>query len=116
MSQDGFTYLELIIATIILAVLAAAIVPVSEVASKRAKEAELREARLVAVHAWTYVPPAPIAEPGLTVQVVAWVDRRDSTIRRIRLEGPFSPDEPAGIVRILELSRFDEPVDIEPPI
>ena len=59
---------------------------------------------------------APIAEPGLTVQVVAWVDRRDSTIRRIRLEGPFSPDEPAGIVRILELSRFDEPVDIEPPI
>ena len=42
MSQDGFTYIELIIATIILAVLAAAIVPVSEVASKRAKEAELR--------------------------------------------------------------------------
>ena len=30
-----------------------------------AKEAELREARLVAVHAWTYVPPAPIAEPGM---------------------------------------------------
>jgi len=40
----GFTYLELIIATVILAVLAAAIVPVSEVASKRAKEAELRAA------------------------------------------------------------------------
>lgn len=42
--QAGFTYLELIIATVILAVLAAAIVPVSEVASKRAKEAELRAA------------------------------------------------------------------------
>ena len=59
---------------------------------------------------------APIAEPGLTVHVVAWVDREDFTIRRIRLEGPFSPDEPAGIVRILELSRFDEPVQIEPPL
>lgn len=42
MREDGFTYLELIIATIVLAVLAAAIVPVTEVASKRAKEAELR--------------------------------------------------------------------------
>ena len=40
--RSGFTYIELIIATIILAVLAAAIVPVSEAASKRAKEAELR--------------------------------------------------------------------------
>ena len=44
MRQDGFTYLELIIATIILAVLAAAIVPVTHVAAKRAKEAELRAA------------------------------------------------------------------------
>ncbi len=44
MRQDGFTYLELIIATILLAVLASAIVPVAEVASKRAKEAELRAA------------------------------------------------------------------------
>ncbi len=40
--RSGFTYLELIIATVILAVLAAAIVPVTGVASKRAKEAELR--------------------------------------------------------------------------
>jgi general secretion pathway protein G len=44
MRQEGFTYLELIIATIILAVLAAAIVPVASTASKRAKEAELRAA------------------------------------------------------------------------
>jgi general secretion pathway protein G len=44
-AQDaGFTYIELIIATIVLAVLAAAIVPVTQVASKRAKEAELRAA------------------------------------------------------------------------
>jgi nucleotide-binding universal stress UspA family protein len=30
-----------------------------------ADEAKLRDARLVAVHAWVYVPPAPLAEPGL---------------------------------------------------
>ena len=42
--ETGFTYLELIIATMILAILAAAIVPVAEVTSKRAKEMELRRA------------------------------------------------------------------------
>lgn len=30
-----------------------------------AEEAALRDARLVAVHAWTFVPPGPIAEPGM---------------------------------------------------
>ena len=30
-----------------------------------ADEARLRGARLVAVHAWSYVPPAPIGEPSL---------------------------------------------------
>jgi general secretion pathway protein G len=44
MRSEGFTYIELIIATMILAVLAAAIVPVAEVTSKRSKEAELRAA------------------------------------------------------------------------
>jgi general secretion pathway protein G len=44
MRQDGFTYIELIVASIILAVLAAAIIPVAEVSSKRTKEAELRTA------------------------------------------------------------------------
>lgn len=38
----GFTYIELVIATFILAILAAAIVPVAEVTAKRAKEVELR--------------------------------------------------------------------------
>lgn len=44
MRQEGFTYIELIVASMILAVLAAAIIPVAEVSSKRAKEAELRSA------------------------------------------------------------------------
>jgi len=39
---SGFTYIELVIATFILAILAAAVVPVAEVTAKRAKEVELR--------------------------------------------------------------------------
>lgn len=59
---------------------------------------------------------APIAEPGLTVTVKVWADVEDYTIRQVRLEGPFAPEEPVGIVRILFLSKFDEPVSIEPPV
>ncbi len=42
--EEGFTYLELIIATVILVIIAAATIPVAEVTSKRAKEMELRRA------------------------------------------------------------------------
>jgi general secretion pathway protein G len=42
--EQGFTYLELIIATVILAIIAAATIPVAEVTSKRTKEMELRRA------------------------------------------------------------------------
>ncbi len=40
--EEGFTYIELIIATVILVIIAAAAIPVAEVTSKRAKEIELR--------------------------------------------------------------------------
>lgn len=42
--ENGFTYLELIIATVILAIIAAATIPVAQVTSKRLKEMELRRA------------------------------------------------------------------------
>jgi len=59
---------------------------------------------------------APIAEPGLTVNVKVWIGKDDSLIRRVRLEGPIAPDEPQDIVRTLDVSKFDESVTIEPPI
>ena len=40
--ERGFTYLELIIATMLLAILASAIIPVAQVTNKRTKEIELR--------------------------------------------------------------------------
>lgn len=42
MKRAGFTYIELIFATMILTILAAAIVPVAQVTTKRSKEIELR--------------------------------------------------------------------------
>ena len=59
---------------------------------------------------------APIAEPGLTVNVKVWIGKDDSLIRRVRLEGPIAPDEPQDIVRTLDVSKFDESVTIEPPV
>ncbi|MFM9106881.1 MAG: hypothetical protein ACKOWF_09295 [Chloroflexota bacterium] len=35
--------------------------------------------------------------------------------RRIELEGPIFPGEDPGVLRRLDLTRFDEPVTIEPP-
>ena len=40
--ERGFTYIELIIATMLLTILASAIIPVAQVSAKRAKEMELR--------------------------------------------------------------------------
>lgn len=42
MNQRGFTYIELIIATMILAILSAAIIPAAQIMTKRTKEIELR--------------------------------------------------------------------------
>jgi nucleotide-binding universal stress UspA family protein len=36
-----------------------------------AEEAELRGARLVAVHAWVFTSPGPLAEPGLAAPITA---------------------------------------------
>ncbi len=41
-SARGFTYIELIIATVVLSILAAAVIPVAQVTAKRAREFELR--------------------------------------------------------------------------
>lgn len=40
--ESGFTYIELVIATVLLTILAAAVVPVARVTAKRAREIELR--------------------------------------------------------------------------
>jgi hypothetical protein len=56
-----------------------------------------------------------IAEPGREVGVEAWIGLDDMLPRRVRLIGPLSDAESPDVVRQVELSRFDEPVEIMPP-
>ena len=57
----------------------------------------------------------PSAQSGYTAKVEAWIGQTDSLPRRVRLSGQLSKDEPKDIVRQIDLSRFDAPVDIKPP-
>jgi hypothetical protein len=55
------------------------------------------------------------AQSGLPVATRVWIGRQDGLIYRIRIDGPLSPNEPKNIVRQVDLSQFDEKLDIEPP-
>jgi hypothetical protein len=57
----------------------------------------------------------PSAQAGYAANVEAWIGEKDSLPRRVRLSGQLSKDEPKDIVRQIDLSRFDAPVDIKPP-
>ena len=54
-------------------------------------------------------------EPGHEVRAVVWIDRERFLVRRVRLVGRLAADEPADLVRRIELGGFDQPVAIEPP-
>ncbi|MEE8519705.1 MAG: LppX_LprAFG lipoprotein [Dehalococcoidia bacterium] len=59
------------------------------------------------------VPGAPEGEP-MTLE--AWIGRTDMLPRSVKLTGRLLSEDPADMVRFLDLSRFDEPVTVEPPI
>ncbi|HWO93396.1 MAG TPA: LppX_LprAFG lipoprotein [Dehalococcoidia bacterium] len=59
---------------------------------------------------------APIAEEGIEVPVVVWVGRDDGLVHRVRTEGRLSEDESDEVRRQIDLSEFNEPVEIEPPV
>ncbi len=56
-----------------------------------------------------------VAEPGYKVKGIAWVGKDKPLVHRIRLEGPLGPKDPQNIVRKIDLSKFDETVDIQLP-
>ncbi|MDE2838916.1 MAG: LppX_LprAFG lipoprotein [Chloroflexota bacterium] len=58
------------------------------------------------------VPGAP---EGGTLHMEVWIGQEDNLVRKVRLTGPLVDADPPDITRVLELSRFDEPVSIEPP-
>ena len=58
---------------------------------------------------------ASIAEPGYVVKGITWVGQNKPLVHRVRLEGPLGSKDPPNIVRKIELSKFDENVNIELP-
>ncbi len=58
------------------------------------------------------VPGAP---EGETLHMEVWTGRDDYLVRKVRLTGRLVEADTPDIVRVLELSQFDEPVAIEPP-
>ena len=58
----------------------------------------------------------PSASGTNEMDLVAWIGRDDALPRRVRLSGTLVAADPPTMVRTLELSSFDKPVTIEPPI
>jgi len=55
------------------------------------------------------------AQAGKPVNGRMWVGVADHRLYRLRLEGPLNDQEPANIARQIDLSSFDENLDIQPP-
>lgn len=49
------------------------------------------------------------------VPVTLWIGDDDHLARRIEVKGPIADGEPDDALRVVEISRFDEPVTIEQP-
>lgn len=58
---------------------------------------------------------ASIAEPGYVIRGIAWIGQDKPLVYRIRMEGPLGSKDTKGIVRKIELSKFDEPIQIDAP-
>jgi LppX_LprAFG lipoprotein len=56
-----------------------------------------------------------IARAGNVVKVEAWVGAEDSLPRRIRIQGRLSTAEAENVSRQIDLSQFNQPVEINPP-
>ena len=55
------------------------------------------------------------AEGTQLLPIELWIGKDDMLLRRLRLSGPVSPDEGEDATRTVELSAFDEPVQITAP-
>jgi hypothetical protein len=62
------------------------------------------------------VAPLVAVTPGEgTVEAALWIGADDLLLRRIEVRGAVADGEPESALRIVDLSRFDEPVAVEPP-
>jgi hypothetical protein len=57
----------------------------------------------------------PFAEPDREVTVELWLGVDDSLPRRVRVIGPLIADESEDAVRQIDLTRINQPIEINPP-
>jgi hypothetical protein len=57
----------------------------------------------------------PIAQPGFSVNTEVWIGVTDSLPRRARIHGPLAGGEPENIVRQVDLTSFNQRLEIVPP-
>ncbi len=55
------------------------------------------------------------ADSGHPIDLTVWVDAEDQSLRQIRIVGNVFNDDGAGTSRLIILSKYDEPVDIQLP-
>ena len=55
------------------------------------------------------------ADPGNPIDLTVWVDAEDQSLRQIRIVGNVFNDDGPGTSRLIILSEYDEPVDIQLP-
>lgn len=67
------------------------------------------------VAATDVAPLVAVAPSSLDVPVTLWIDEKTDLLHRIEIRGPVADGEPQGAVRVVEVSRFDEPVTITAP-
>ena len=58
----------------------------------------------------------PTAPAGSALDLRVWVGRDDFLVRKVSMTGVLLDGDPPSITRILELSSFNNPVTVEPPI
>jgi hypothetical protein len=54
-------------------------------------------------------------EAGRSVDVDIYIGKEDDLPRRAEMKGPIASGDESGIIRRIDFSDFDEPVDIAPP-
>lgn len=50
------------------------------------------------------------------ITTTLWIGSSDFLLRRVRLEGAFTSEEPADIVRTIEFKDYNKPVTVETPV
>ncbi len=74
------------------------------------EEAELRDAAIVALHAWTFIPPPPLGEPGLVTMPAAGTPVQVEVVRdaaQAELDAALADAFPDGLPEHVEPRLVD---------